>query len=209
MTPSNRPLRVVRDAPSIGSAAGDGGAEASPDVDVSRALHELIERFDGFVRRTASRNGMVGAEIDDVVQDLRVRLWKSFGTAELIRRAKPSYMYRAVVSAALDVNRRRRALKSSAARLDDVHPEALADARSRADGTLAANELSRAVHDALDMLAESRRAVVRMYLAGYDRFEIADLLGWTEGKTRNLLYRGLEDLRGILVSRGITPETIS
>lgn len=208
MTTPIRPLRVVRDAPSSGRAPDDGADAPPPDGEVSRALHELIERFDAFVRRTASRHGIAGAEIDDVVQDLRVRLWKSFGTAELIRRAKPSYMYRAAVSASLDIIRRRRALKTSAARLDDVHPGALADARARADGALAADELSRAVHDALELLAESRRAVVRMYLAGYDRFEIADLLGWTEGKTRNLLYRGLEDLRGVLVSRGITRETL-
>jgi RNA polymerase sigma-70 factor (ECF subfamily) len=55
------------------------------------------------------------------------------------------------------------------------------------------------------MLAESRRAVVRMHLAGYERHEIGDLLGWTEAKTRNLLYRGLADLREILESWGIGP----
>jgi RNA polymerase sigma-70 factor (ECF subfamily) len=47
--------------------------------------------------------------------------------------------------------------------------------------------------------------VVRMHLAGYERHEIADLLGWTEPKTRNLLYRGLSDLRQILESWGIRP----
>jgi RNA polymerase sigma-70 factor (ECF subfamily) len=40
---------------------------------------------------------------------------------------------------------------------------------------------------------------------GYDREEIADLLHWSEAKTRNLLYRGLEDLRQLLVARGIGP----
>ena len=55
------------------------------------------------------------------------------------------------------------------------------------------------------MLAESRRAVVRMHLAGYERAEIGDLLGWSEAKTRNLLYRGLADLRQILDSWGIRP----
>jgi RNA polymerase sigma-70 factor (ECF subfamily) len=48
---------------------------------------------------------------------------------------------------------------------------------------------------AVDSLPEARRAVVRMHLAGYDRSEIAGLLNWSEGKTRNLLYRGLADLR--------------
>jgi len=61
------------------------------------------------------------------------------------------------------------------------------------------------VHRALALLAEPRRAVVRMHLAGYERSEIAELLGWSEPKTRNLLYRGLADLRRILASWGIGP----
>jgi RNA polymerase sigma-70 factor (ECF subfamily) len=44
-----------------------------------------------------------------------------------------------------------------------------------------------------------------MHLAGYERHEIAELLGWTEAKTRNLLYRGLADLRQVLDSWGIGP----
>ena len=35
--------------------------------------------------------------------------------------------------------------------------------------------------------------------------EIAALMGWTEAKTRNLLYRGLADLRQALTVRGIGP----
>ena len=41
--------------------------------------------------------------------------------------------------------------------------------------------------------------VVRLHLAGYHRDEIARLLNWTEAKTRNLLYRGLADLRKQMV----------
>ena len=47
---------------------------------------------------------------------------------------------------------------------------------------------------------------MRMYLAGYGREEIADLFGWTEPKTRHLLYRGLADLRERLTEVGIGPE---
>ncbi len=57
-------------------------------------------------------------------------------------------------------------------------------------------------------MSRPRRSVVRMYLTGYDREEIADLLGWTEPKTRNLLYRGLADLREILTEMGIGPEAL-
>jgi RNA polymerase sigma-70 factor (ECF subfamily) len=45
-----------------------------------------------------------------------------------------------------------------------------------------------------------------MYLAGYAREEIGQLLGWSEPKTRNLLYRGMDDLRARLAVRGIGKE---
>lgn len=216
MTSPRRTLRVLRDNAATAestsvpdeSAASAVPADAQqPDADVSYALRDLLQRFDAFIRRTASRHGLAGQDVDDVVQDLRVRVWKSFGTAELIRRAKPTYLYRVAVSASLDIIRRRRTAKASATSIDLVPPSALADEKARADATLVGSELGRAVHEALDLLSESRRGVVRMYLAGYDRYEIADLLGWSEPKTRNLLYRGLEDLRQILSSRGITRET--
>jgi RNA polymerase sigma-70 factor (ECF subfamily) len=46
---------------------------------------------------------------------------------------------------------------------------------------------------------------VRYHLSGYDREDIARSLGWSEARTRNLLYRGLDDLRRRLVVMGVTP----
>jgi RNA polymerase sigma-70 factor (ECF subfamily) len=192
-------LQVVRGEPVTPQPPPASGAPAdgaAPDGDLSRALADLLSRFDAFIRRTASRHGLAGAELDEVVQDLGIRIWRAFGTAELIRRAKPTYLYRAAVSASLDVIRSRRRRRAAGVPLESVGAGRLADA----------SELAVAVHDALGTLVESRRAVVRLYLAGYDRFEIADLFGWTEGKTRNLLYRGLDDLRRALAARGITHE---
>ena len=69
-------------------------------------------------------------------------------------------------------------------------------------------ELQEMVGRAVDALIPARRSVIKMYLAGYGREEIADLLGWTEPKTRNLLYRGLADLREALTEMGIGPESL-
>jgi RNA polymerase sigma-70 factor (ECF subfamily) len=45
-----------------------------------------------------------------------------------------------------------------------------------------------------------------MYLAGYNSTEIGALMGWTEAKARNLLYRGLAELRERLAEVGLAPE---
>jgi RNA polymerase sigma factor (sigma-70 family) len=204
-----RPLRLVEAPPAITSGEIRSAAAESTetDGDASKALEHVVGRFDAFIRRSARRHGLDRAEVDEVVQELRVRMWKSLGTAELIRRAKASYIYRAAISASIDIIRRRRARRFEAMSLDDGIADIAPDPRRRSDAGLEEDELAATVHRAIGLLAESRRAVVRMHLAGYERDEIADLLGWTEPKTRNLLYRGLADLRQILESWGIRPGT--
>lgn len=80
-------------------------------------------------------------------------------------------------------------------------------ARGRgADDALADHDLAVRIDAAIARLHPPRDLVVRLHLSGYDRREIAALAGWTEAKTRNLLYRGLNDLREILHDMGIGPE---
>jgi RNA polymerase sigma-70 factor (ECF subfamily) len=74
-------------------------------------------------------------------------------------------------------------------------------------GDLESSELAGQVARAIDQIPASRRAVVRMHLAGHPREEIADLMGWSEAKTRNLLYRGMADLRERLTALGVGWET--
>ena len=59
-------------------------------------------------------------------------------------------------------------------------------------------DLTRRLFRALAILPAARRAAVKLHVLGYHRHEIAEVLGWTEAKTRNLLYRGLADLRARL-----------
>src|SRR5262245_13847132 len=192
MTQNPQRLRLI-DNQSANDAPGQRPSDVDspqPDNDASRALEHVVGRFDAFIRRSARRHGLTGSDVDEVVQELRLRMWKSLGTAELIRRAKASYIYRAAISASIDIIRRRRARRFETSSDDDLTDVAV-DTRRRADARLDQHELHDAVHRAISMLAESRRAVVRMHLAGYEREEIGELLGWSEAKTRNLLYRGL------------------
>ncbi len=155
------------------------------------------------VRSVGARHGLSEADLDDVVQDVRIRLWRSCTTTEQIERLGTSYVYRAATTAALDLLRRRRSRGADITDSVDEHSERLA-AGAGADDDADAHDLERQVLAALDALPLSRRTVVRMYLGGYEREEIAELLGWTEAKTRNLLYRGLDDLRQRLNKMGIT-----
>jgi RNA polymerase sigma-70 factor (ECF subfamily) len=177
-----------------------------PLDDLSPALQTATVRFAGLVRGVGARHGLADHELDELTQAVRVRLWRARGTGEQIATTPASYVYRTAVTAALDVIRARRDHKEE--RIDAM-PESMA-ARVGAvpgpEGGVEAAELATLVGRAVDEITPSRRPVLRMYLAGYDREEIAQLLGWSEGKTRNLLYRGLADLRALLTARGIGPE---
>jgi RNA polymerase sigma-70 factor (ECF subfamily) len=179
----------------------------SPDP-TSLALDAVVARFAERVRYIGVQHGLMGSDVEDLIQEVRLRLWKALESGEKILSAPASYIHRTAVSAALDVLRRRRARRETPARLSRPSGLAMLGESPGADSRLEAIELQESIGRAVEMLIPARRSVVRMYLAGYDREEIADLLGWTEPKTRNLLYRGLGDLREKLTEMGIGPEAI-
>ncbi len=58
----------------------------------------------------------------------------------------------------------------------------------------------------VDSLLNSRRKVVKLYLLNMTLEEISEFFNWSPHKTRNLLYRGLNDLKKILQEKGIEYE---
>ncbi len=200
------PLRLVRDDLPAPTGSEDEATFAGRErVDLSPALEDVVRRFGSYMRRTAHRHSIDVSELDDVVQEARIRLWKALGTAENVRQAPAAYIYRTTMSAALDFLRRRRSRREQSLDVSESGASMLLVAKHSADGALIERETRDAVAKAVELLVESRRGVVKMYLAGYDREEIADLLGWSEAKTRNLLYRGLADVRQTLLSWGYGP----
>lgn len=178
------------------------GAPLSP----SAAIEDVVSRLAHLVRGVASRYRLTDVDVDELTQEVRVRLWRVHGDdGEKIYAVSASYLYHTATSAAIDLMRRRRTRRADAC---DSDPEVL-DRMVGPGGPeqdLASSEFAATVARAIDTIPVSRRAVVRMYLAGYPRDEIATLLGWTEPKTRNLIYRGLDDLRERLTGWGLDPK---
>jgi RNA polymerase sigma factor (sigma-70 family) len=169
----------------------------------SALLESLVERLGRMVRRVGFDHGLTESDVDELVQEVRIRIWRA--RPDAIEQLNATYVHRTAVSASLDIIRRRR---SGSSFLESVPSENVAltsDAAPDPQRSLEAAELEQRVAAAVDSLSASRRPVVRMYLQGYSREEISDLLGWSEGKTRNLLYRGLADLRDRLAGAGVGP----
>jgi RNA polymerase sigma factor (sigma-70 family) len=182
----------------------------APDS-LSSALEEILASFGALVRQVGRRYRLPEVDVDEVMQEVRIRLWRSClpGNQESkqIEHVSASYVYRTAVSAAIDILRRRRARRvEQTVALDQVElpPSNAPDPAAGVEESELTEQLTRA----LEAITPSRRPVVRMYLAGYSREEVAALMGWSEAKTRNLLYRGLADLREQLTKMGVTCESI-
>lgn len=173
----------------------------------SSELEAAVERFAALVRRVGLRHQLPEADLEDVLQEVRIRLWRagSRPQGERIEPVSASYVYRVAVSAAVDLLRRRRARGAEQTVALDETAELVAD-HSDPARSVEESELSAQLAGAIETITPSRRPVVRMYLAGYSGEEVAQVMGWSEAKTRNLLYRGLADLRVRLKDMGITWE---
>src|SRR5262245_57408484 len=76
--------------------------------DVSTAIEALLGRFAERLRRAGRRTGLRDHDLDELVQDVRVRLWRALETGEKISAVSASYVYNTGRSAAIDLIRRRR-----------------------------------------------------------------------------------------------------
>jgi RNA polymerase sigma-70 factor (ECF subfamily) len=180
-------VRVKTDAAAPPAARGDAGP----------AWEDVFASYERTLRAVLARlcPGESQARLDDIRQNARLRLWRSLQSEREIRNPS-SYMYRIAVSATLDALRAHKALREetladealSGGDAAQPSPEEVADRRER---------VAR-VGRALASLPERRRRCVALHLQGLTTQEIGDLLGWSEAKARNLLYRGLADLRARL-----------
>jgi RNA polymerase sigma-70 factor (ECF subfamily) len=206
-----RALAFPRPGDSSPPPNGDTGRPDAPPPsgdDASAAVDAVIVRFGNLMYRVGRSLRLPDADIDEAIQDVRIRLWRTLASGEGvdIQRLPATYVYRTTMSAMLDLLRRRRSRRESAVESLEAQVVPIASQVVSPDAGLYTEDLTRQVAAAIEEITESRRGVVRMYLAGYAREEIAQLLGWSEPKTRNLLYRGMDDLRARLRARGIGTE---
>ena len=188
---------------------------------VARTRSEIDERFERLMDRYAALLRSVvaqhcprdlGVEAIDIEHEARVRLWRAL-TREKELTDPASYIYRVAVTTAIDAVRRVVARREDQLRTEAYEDEERtnvvnlpADPAHAPDAITARRELMDRIAAAVRSLAENRRRAVELHLQGLSLAEIAELLGWTEPKARNLVYRGLDELRDALRREGIDCE---
>ena len=182
------------------------------DAAIEARWRSLIEEYGRFLRRTVVRlcPRNLGLEFDDIEQEARVRLWNALRNEREITNPA-SYLYRIAATATIDAIRRVKARREEPLGLpgeDDPAQEVQRDVASLVDTVDGAEHrlLLRQVEEALCRLPASRRRAVGLHLQGYTTAEIGQLMEWSEPKARNLVYRGLAELRERLREAGIDYE---
>ena len=143
-----------------------------------------------------------GIDRDDLVQEVSIRIWKALSNGHTIRKFRP-YLKKIVDSVVIDEIRKSRKDYQAAV----LQAQSASGAPSSpGPGIGDDGHLKDLLLESLQGLKESRRRVLSLYLRDYTLDEIAELSNWTRGKTQNLFYRGLRDLKKKLNRGGILYE---
>ncbi len=116
-----------------------------------------------------------------------------------------SYLWMVAHSAVIDEIRRRRRRQEVALDEQSAGDDPSSD-RPGPERNVAGREVDEAIRECLASLLESRRTAVLLHIHGHSVTEIAERMGWNLKRAKNLVYRGLSDLRVRLAERGIRHE---
>ncbi len=173
-------------------------AKADPDTDLDPvAVRDRLARFVGKICPEWLRSSR-----EDLVQTAYLKLLQIRKRGDNNPVPSTSYLWKVAYSTTIDEIRRRRPGRETSVEESGVEQQA--------QGTdpfdlHAMGELSRALRECLGQLAEGRRLAVFYHLMGHSLAEQERLTGWSGYRVRNLLYRGLGDLRACLTRKGFQP----
>ena len=171
---------------------------------------ELLDNYDrlirGIVGRVGRRLGLTRDNFlsrEDIEQEVRLDLWKQVARGQQID-FPATYIYKATIRETLRAVRRtvsRETVSLDSSGLSDTLLDAVDPFHA-----LAAKEQFREIIFGIRCLAPDRQFAVRAHITGFGFHEIMSLYGWSYQRTRNLISRGMADLRRSLNGNGEAPE---
>jgi RNA polymerase sigma factor (sigma-70 family) len=168
-------------------------------------FEEILERFARFIEANIQKFDPQknGIDPDDISQEIKLKLWKVFQDEKNIHNYS-SYIRKIVDSTVIDQLRRFRRQSSI---ISVEKRKRISDHKSQYTmSSWPEKKYTEIIGKAVDTLMESRKKAVRLFLLNMTLEEISIYLHWSKDKTRNLLYRGLADLKKKLREHGIDYE---
>ena len=165
----------------------------------------LLNRFTDLIRLHINKFDLYkyGLDPDDISQEVKLKIWKLIYSEKNISNY-PSYIRKIVNSSVIDQLRKFRREEGIVNR--EKQKQVAESELTYSVEMSKYKNLEEIIGPAVDKLIASRRRVVKLYLLNLNIQEIAGYLRWSTDKTRNLLYRGLADLKKLLKESDIDYE---
>jgi RNA polymerase sigma-70 factor (ECF subfamily) len=177
----------------------------SSKADKIKEFDVIINKFTRFIKGNILKFNLPkeGIDPDDVFQEIRIKIWKLLNDEKKIVNYS-SYIKKIVDSSVIDHIRKMR--RERGLLLNQKH-KTISEWKSTYEiDHIYDQNLKKILSETVESLLESRRKVVKLYLLNLTIEEIAILFSWSRDKTRNLLYRGLSDLKKALKEQDIEYE---
>jgi RNA polymerase sigma factor (sigma-70 family) len=161
----------------------------------------LVRQYGRLITAVVARVGgaRVAGEREDVAQEILLALWKRLEGEQALE-VGSSYIYKAAVRETV------RALRREGSKRFETLDENSAPPDSMSNGPferLAESERGAQIESCLASLPLERGRAIRAHLRGFEIREIMGLYGWPYQKARNLVARGMTDLRRLLQEQGV------
>lgn len=164
-------------------------------------LEDFLARHKGLIQRVVRHVGGRRAELvrDDIEQEVLISLWRRLGREQPLD-LTPSYVYKAALRETVRTLRREstRALGRS-----EIEEADLSGSAHEPFAGVSHRECVEALEKSLAALPADRQRAARLHLQGFRVEEIMTMCGWPYQRARNLVARGMADLRTALREKGI------
>jgi RNA polymerase sigma factor (sigma-70 family) len=190
----------------------DHESDKSQITEAEARFNRIIVEYGTHLRNAIARvcPRDLGIQLDDVEQEARLRLWNGIKAEREIQDFS-SYIYRVAVTTTIDAirqarSRREKQLHAPGEETGDASFSRLVAGNPGPDRVAEGRIVLEKVEGILGSFDPDRRRAVGLLLQGMNTTEIGNLMQWSEPKARNLVYRGLHELRKRLRAQGIDYE---
>jgi RNA polymerase sigma-70 factor (ECF subfamily) len=173
------------------------------NADKNSEFEGLLLHYTSLIRAHIYKHqiGKFGLDVEDILQEARIKLWKLLKNEKKVANYA-SYIRKIVDTSVIDFFRKFK--REEGVYLHEKYRNIAETIAGYDKGILYADmDLKDIVGEAVKKLIPSRQQVVRLYLLNMSINEISLYLKCSPSKTRNLLYRGLKDLKIIILENPI------
>jgi len=167
-------------------------------IEFEKIINEFIRYIKINIQRFNPQED--GIDPEDICQDVKIKIWKLIKDEKKINYFS-SYLKKIINTTVIDQIRK---LKKQESIIIQEKRNLIAQHKDYyRQNKVNYSHLNISIDNALESLIESRKKVVKLFLLNMSIDEISIFLHWSKDKTRNLLYRGLADLKAYLKEEGI------